>query len=165
MAQTSWPFENIDTNETQFSLWARNIGEGVKGGPDTNELRVTGDDSGMQVRVAAGEALVRGHYYLNDSQATVTITPADLSNARIDTIVLELDPALNRIIARAIAGTPDNSPVPPTLTKTNAGIYQIALANVFVDAAATSILSGDVTDTRTFLSAQPALNPFLLMGG
>lgn len=164
MAQTSWPFENIDTTETQFSRWARHIGEGVVGGPDTNDLRVTGDNSGMQVRLAAGEAMVRGHYYLNDSQATVLIAPADPTNPRIDAIVLELDPALNRIIARAIAGTPDGAPVAPSLTQTVDGIYQILLAHVSVAANETSIEANQVTDLRLFLVPAAPLNPFLLIG-
>ena len=164
MAQTSWPFENIDTTETQFSRWAKHIAEGVDGGPDTNELRVTGDDSGMQVRVAAGEAMVRGHYYRNDSQATVTLAPADPDNPRIDAIVLELDPSENRIIAKSVAGEPDGDPVPPTLIKTDDAIYQVLLAYVEVAANETSIESTHVTDRRVFMTAVSAFNPFLLLG-
>ena len=42
MAQTSFPFESIDTSETQFSQWARNIGEGVRAGAGS-ELLPFGD--------------------------------------------------------------------------------------------------------------------------
>lgn len=164
MAQTSWPFENIDTTETQFSRWARNIGEGVRGGPDDTSLLVTGDDSGLQVRVAAGEALVRGHYYLNDLQATVAISVADTVNPRIDSIILELDPAANKILAKSVSGEAGVSPIEPTLVQTVAGIYQIRLANVYVAVNAITILAEDVSDLRLFLSAQPAVSPFLLMG-
>jgi len=164
MAQSSWPFENIDTTESQFSRWARNITEGVKGGPNTTELLVTGDDSGMQVRVAAGESMVRGHYYLNDSQATVTLDTADLSNPRIDIIVLELNPTANTILVKKVTGVVDPNPVAPQIVQTDAGIYQIELAKVQVDAGTTSIISTDVSDTRIFMTAQNALNPFLLIG-
>jgi hypothetical protein len=58
MAQSSWPFENVDTSETQFSQWARNIGEGVR--PDAlNELEVYADSTGMQVKAKSGQAMVR----------------------------------------------------------------------------------------------------------
>ena len=164
MTQTSFPFENIDTTETQFSKWARNIGEGVKGGPDDNKLLVTGDDSGLQVRIAAGEALVRGHYYISTAQETLTLDTAG-TDTRIDAVVVELDPAANVIILKVVQGLAvASNPVPPTLTQTDAGVYQILLGLVSIASEASSILPGDVTDRRTFLSAQPAFSPFLLMG-
>ncbi len=164
MAQSSWPFENIDTTETQFSKWARHIGEGVNGGPDDTKLKPFGDDSGLQVRVAAGEAMVRGHYYLSTTQETLAIATAG-TNTRVDAIVLELDPTLNSIILKVVQGVavPSN-PAPPTLTQTDAGVYQFLLGLVTIAPSATSILAGAVADRRTFLSAQSALSPFLLMG-
>lgn len=150
MAQSSWPFENIDTSETQFSQWARNIGEGVKTGA-LNELEVFADSSGMQVKVQSGQALVRGHYYQSTAQEVLTITAADLTNPRIDTVVLELDPSANSIVLKVIAGTPAVSPSPTALVQTDAGIYQVKLAEVLVDAAAVTISAGKVTDFRTYI--------------
>ena len=152
MAQTSWPFENIDTSETQFSQWARNIGEGVKTGA-LNELEVFADSTGMQVKVKSGQAMVRGHYYQSTAQETVTLTAADLTNPRIDTIVIELDPSANTILLKAIAGTPGVTPVPTAPVQTDSGIYQYKLAQVLVDAAATTIAAGKVSDYRTYLEA------------
>lgn len=152
MAQSSWPFENIDTSETQFSQWARNIGEGVKTGA-LNELEVFADSTGMQVKAKSGQALVRGHYYQNTAQETLTITAADLTNPRIDTVVVELDPSANSIVLRVIAGSPAVTPAPQPLVQTDAGIYQVKLAEVLVDAAATTIAAGKVTDSRTYLEA------------
>jgi hypothetical protein len=150
MAQSSWPFENIDTTETQFSQWARNIGEGVKPGT-ADELEPFADSSGLNVKVRAGESLVRGHYYRSTATETLTITTADPSNPRIDAVVLELDPTANSIVLKVIAGTPASSPVAPTLTQTDGAVYQQLLAHVDVAASAVSISSGDVTDLRTFL--------------
>lgn len=150
MAQTSWPFENIDTSETQFSQWARNIGEGVKRNT-LNELEVYGDSSGMVVKAESGQAMVRGHYYNNSAEETLIITAADPSNDRIDNVVIELDPSANTIVLKVVAGTPAGSPVAPTLTQTDAGIYQIKLAEVFVEAASTTVDAGDVTDSRSYL--------------
>ena len=150
MAQSSWPFENVDTSETQFSQWARNIGEGVK--PSSlNELEVFADSTGMQVKVKSGQALVRGHYYQNTAQETLTLTAADLTNPRIDTVVVELDPSANTIVLKAIAGTPDVSPIATALVQTDAGIYQIKLADVSVPASATTIPAGNVTDAREYI--------------
>ena len=165
MAQQSYPFENVDVTESQFSKWARHIGEGVNGGPDTNNLRVSGDDSGLQVRVAAGEAMVRGHYYINTSQATLTLDTAG-TDTRIDGIVVELDPAANTIVLKVIQGIAVASdPVPPTPTQTDVNIYQILIGLVTIPADATSILAANVTDRRTYIVAsQQALHPFLMIG-
>jgi hypothetical protein len=164
MTQQSFPFENIDTTESQFSKWARNIGEGVKGGPDQTQLLVTGDDSGLQVRIAAGEALVRGHYYISTAQETLTLDTAG-TDTRVDAIVVELDPAANKITLKVVQGLAvASNPQPPTLTQSDVGIYQILIGLVTIAPEASSILTSDVVDRRTFLSAQPALSPFLLMG-
>ncbi len=150
MAQTSFPFENIDTSETQFSQWARNIGEGVKSGT-LDELEVFGDSSGMQVKVKAGQAMVRGHYYTNTAEEILTITTANVSNPRIDNVILELDPSANSIVLKVVAGTPATSPTAPSLVQTDGGVYQIKLAQVAVAAGATTISAGNVTDYRTYL--------------
>ena len=151
MAQTSWPFDGLDTNETQFSQWSRNIGEGVKGSFNTTDLKPYGDASGMNVKVYAGQAMVRGHYYLSDALNTLTITTANATNPRIDAVVLELDPVANTITQKVVAGTAAASPVAPTLTQTDSGTYQLLLAYVAVGAAVSSISAANVTDARTFL--------------
>lgn len=150
MAQSSWPFENVDTSETQFSQWARNIGEGVK--PSSlNELEVFADSTGMQVKAKSGQALVRGHYYQNTAEVALTLTAADLTNPRVDTVVIELDPSANTIELKTIAGTPAASPVATALVQTDAGIYQVKLADVSVPASATTITAGNVTDARSYI--------------
>ena len=152
MAQSSWPFENIDTSETQFSQWARNIGEGVKTGA-LNELEVFADSTGMQVKVRSGQAMVRGHYYQSTAQETLTVTAADLTNPRMDTVIIELDPSANSIVLKVIAGSPAAVPSPEPLVQTDAGVYQFKLAEVLIDASATTIAAGKVTDSRTYLEA------------
>ena len=152
MAQSSFPFENVDVSETDFGKWASNFQDyGVRGVPGDTNLQVTGDNSGMQVRVAAGEAFVRGHYYVNSAQATVTLDTANASSPRIDAIVLELDLSANSVLLKAVQGTAAGSPTAPTLTQTTTGVYQLLLAYVSVAAAATSIVAGNVTDLRTFM--------------
>lgn len=151
MTQSSWPFENIDTSETQFSQWARNIGEGVKVGTG-DELEPYGDGSGMNVKVDSGQALIRGHYYSNTATVTLTVTAANPTNPRIDLVVLELDPSANTIVLRVVAGTPAGSPVAPALVQTDAGVYQLKMAEIAVAANAFSITAPNVTDTRPFLA-------------
>lgn len=162
MAQSAWPFENIDTSETQFSQWARNIGEGVKGTSGGTELKVFGDSTGMQVKVPAGYAMVRGHYYSNTAQETLTIAAAHATLARIDSVVLQLDPSANTILLVVKTGTAASSPSAPALVQTDSGVYEIRLANVAVAAATTTITSGNVTDTRTFLGTLSAVSSAII---
>jgi len=151
MSESSWPFDGVDTTETQFSQWARNIGEGVKGSIATSDLKAFGDSSGMNVKLPAGQAMVRGHYYSNTAQLTLTIPTAHATLPRIDSIILELDPAANTIVSKVLAGTPASTPVATALTQTDAGIWQQLLATVAVGAAVSTIAVGNVTDARSFL--------------
>ena len=153
MAQTSWPFENVDTTETQFSQMFRNIGEGVKGSSATNDLKPFGDSSGMQVKVYAGQALVRGIYYSSTATETLAVAAAHATLGRIDSVVLELDPSANSILLKVLTGTPASTPVAVTLTQTDAGVWQQLLSTVSVAAAATTVSAGNVTDSRSFLPA------------
>ena len=148
MAQTSWPFENIDTSETQFSLWARNLGQGVIDGK-LLELEPFADGSGMNVKVRSGQALVRGHFYDSTAQETLAIAASDPSLGRKDAVVLRLDPTANSILLTVITGTPDASPSLPALTQTDGGVYDLLIASVDVSAGAVVIAAEDVTDERT----------------
>ena len=150
MAQTSFPFENIDTSETQFSQWARNIGEGIRTGAGS-ELLPFGDSSGMIVKVSSGQSMTRGHYYVSTATESLTVAVADVTNPRIDNVVLELDPAANTILLKVVTGTPAGSPTAPALIQTDSGIWQQLIARVAVAANATTITAGNVTDSRTFL--------------
>jgi hypothetical protein len=152
MAQTSWPFENIDTSETQFSLWARNLGQGVLAGK-LNELESSADGSGMTIKVESGQALVRGHFYDSTSEETLTIAAANVSNPRVDAVVLRLDPTANSILLTVIEGTPATSPVLPALTQTDGGVYDLLIASVNVPAAAVVIAAENVNDERTLFTA------------
>lgn len=152
MAQTSWPFENIDTSETQYSQLFRNLGEGPVAGHGF-ELEPYADSTGMNVKVKSGQALVRGHYYDSTGTETITIPAADATNPRIDRIVLRLDPLANSILLHRLAGTPAASPSAPALTQTDGAIYDLPIAQVYVAANATNIAPGDVTDERVIFSA------------
>jgi len=147
MTQTSFPFEGIDTTETQFSQWARNFNSGVDDVATGTALQVSAG-SGLAVDVAVGESMVRGHYYISDAVETLALATADATNDRIDTVVLKLDPSANSIVLAVKTGTPAGSPSAPTLVQTDAGIYEQPLADVEVPA--TSGVPGTITDRREF---------------
>jgi hypothetical protein len=147
MAQTSFPFENIDTTETEYSYLMRNLGQGIIEGR-LNELDPTANGSGMTVEVATGEALVRGHYYRSNATETVTLSDSDPTSPRIDSVILRLDPGANSIVLAVLTGTPAGAPVATSLTQTDTGIYEILIATISVDANSVVVASEDVTDGR-----------------
>jgi hypothetical protein len=151
MAQSSFPFENVDTSETQFSQMFRNFADGVNGSPTGTELKVTAG-GGMVSSVALGQAIVRGHYYISTAAESLTHSAANATNPRIDSVVLTLDPVTNSIVLAIVEGTAASSPVAPTLTQTDAGTYQYKIADVAIAAAATSL--GTITDQRTFMGSR-----------
>jgi hypothetical protein len=150
MAESSFPWEDIDTTETQFSTMFRTLNDGVNGTPSGDELEVVAGFVGLTVDVEPGQAMVQGHYYINTVAKNVELDTADGSNDRIDTIVLRLDDIANEITAVAVTGTPALSPVPPTLTQTQPyGVFEFPLADVLVPAGAG--VPGTITDRRSFM--------------
>lgn len=151
MTQTSFPFEGIDTTETQFSKWARNFNSGVNDVPTGTALEVS-VGTGLAVNVAAGEAQVRGHYYTSDAVESLALATADATNDRLDLVVLKLDPTANSITLAVKTGTPAGSPVAPTPVQTDAGIFEQPLAEVLVPA--TSGVPTTITDRREFMGTR-----------
>jgi hypothetical protein len=154
MTQTSFPFENIDTTETQYSQMFRNLQDGVNGTYGGTELEVSAG-TGLAVDVDPGAAMVRGHYYISDAVESLSLATADATNPRLDVVVLRLDPTANSIVVAVKTGTPAGSPVAPALVQTDAGIYEFALANVLVPA--TAGVPSTITDRRLFMGTRVSL--------
>lgn len=104
--------------------------------------------TGLAVNVAAGEAMVRGHYYTSDAVESLALATADATNDRLDLVVLKLDPTANSITLVVKTGTPAGSPTAPSLVQTDAGIFEQPLAEVLVPA--TSGVPTTITDRREF---------------
>ena len=152
MAEQSFPFENIDTTESQFSEWATNFQEtGVQGSPTGTELGITVTGSDLNLTVAAGQAFIRGHYYINTSDLVLPVTSAGV-NTRIDIVVVELDPEANTIVTKIVSGEAVAAdPVAPTLTQSATGIYQLPIATLTIPTSTVVITAGMLVDTRTFM--------------
>jgi len=152
MAEQSFPFENIDTTESQFSEWATNFQEtGVQGSPDGTELTITVTGSDLNLTVAAGQAFIRGHYYINTSDLVIAVPTAGV-NTRIDIVVVELNPETNTIVTKLVQGEAVSAdPVAPTLTQSPTGVYQLPIATLTIPTSTVAITAGMLVDTRTFM--------------
>lgn len=149
MTSSYWPFDGTDTTETQYSqLFRRLQSDGVWGEPGDNTLKLV-QGSGMIPVLKSGYALVRGHMYYNDADLNVTFAAAD-ATARIDRLVLRLDPTANTITPTIVKGTA-GSGTPNAITQTDAANYDVLIDEVNIGASATNILTADITDKRTFM--------------
>lgn len=143
MAQTSYPFENVDTTENQFSQWADALALGSGVVNTGNKLAVTPLALNAGVQVASGKAVVRGHFYQSTDVESFNIPAAPASQWRKDFIVLTLDPAANSIVLARVEGTPASTlegAALPTLTQSETGVYQMPIALVNVEGFVSSII-------------------------
>ncbi len=128
--------------------------------PTGTELQVSATNPvTLGVLVAVGAGLTDGRYSeVYDAALSLTITTANPTNPRIDTVVLRrnLDPAVRAAQVVVKAGTATASPVAPTLQQ-DATIWEEPLANVAVAAGATGIVAANITDRRAAASARNAL--------
>lgn len=109
-----------------------------------DDLKVTAD--GMKTTVAAGRAWINGHYYHNDAPFTFAAVTAPTGGKRYDRVFLRLntDIAARKIELVYREGTAANTPVKPAPVR-EGDIYELALADIFIDTNATNVI---VTDTR-----------------
>lgn len=153
MAQTSWPFENADTTEAQFSaLFAKLQTTGVDGDSSGTSLAVSAN-TGMAVNVAAGFAIVRGFAYQSTAVEPLTLDAGN-TQPRIDLVILRLDPTVNSVVLAVKKGTPAASPTDPALTQVEGAVWEMPLAKVTVGANATAVGPLDIADARPLLSTQ-----------
>jgi hypothetical protein len=105
--------------------------------------------SGLNTTLKTGYALVRGHMYYNSADLTVAFTAGGAS-ARIDLLVLRLDPTANTIKAIVLPGAL-GAGVAPAPTQTDAGVYDLPIAEVTVAAGSSSITTANIKDVRQFM--------------
>lgn len=140
------------------SVRATRPGPGVRLPTD---LAVTANGTpNMTVNVAAGEAVVDGsqntlsqgsYEVLNDATVNLAIAASDPTNPRIDIVVAQVQDAAysgatNAWQLAVVTGTPAPSPSVPA-----APANSLILAQIAVAANATTIVSGNITDRRTYL--------------
>lgn len=164
MAERGFPLagSNINTEDD----WSLAVGKMATNGVYSgflNALAVSANGLSMGVTVASGASNTGGFYYQSDAARTLAFTTAHATLPRIDTVVVRLNRTVTPPIytTAVVAGTPNGSPVAPTLTQTigvlgTPTIYELPLADVRVNAAVGTITADKVTDRRTYVV--PALS-------
>lgn len=162
----SWLQQGSHSAENdRLSMQALFATSGVMG---QTSMAVTQNGAGaMNVNVASGWCAIVGNYQsnmgvyqaYNDATTNLTITTADTTNPRIDRVVVTISDAYytgltNTVAFQVLAGTPAASPTAPS-TPTNS----ISLATIAVAANASTILTANITDTRTFATSEAFVSP------
>lgn len=151
MAEKSSFFNSVSGDrkykaEDWASYFGTLIGNGVFPNPATN-LQVVPGASGLTVTVHAGKAWINGYYYNNTDDLTLTLPTPDGSKKRIDRIVVRWSLSDRKISAQVKSGTAATNPSAAVLQR-DSDVYELAIADVLVGVAATSLTSASITDRR-----------------
>lgn len=113
------------------------------------EAMVVKANTGMEITVGAGRALVKLRWCKNDAELPITLNPADVQYGRYDLIVLRcnLSEAAREITIDIKSGEPAQTPKYPEIVDTET-IKEMPLAAVYVKKNATTIYQSDITDLR-----------------
>lgn len=103
--------------------------------------------SGMTVNAAQGAAIVDGFIYYNDSSMSLTISTANASLPRIDSIMLRWNIPNRTMNLTVVTGTAQSNPSAPAPVR-DGTYYDMQIATVYVGAGVASITAANITDTR-----------------
>ena len=109
-----------------------------------DDMLVSGASS--PITVAAGGGCVYGMLYDADEAMSVSVPTPSSGFSRYDLVVLRRDWSVQTVRVARVAGTAGMAPAVPSLTQTAGTIWEVPLATVLIDSAATITL----TDTREF---------------
>lgn len=104
-------------------------------------------DSGMNVILSAGQAIIDGYRYELEQDMSFTIEAADGVLDRIDRVSIVWDKANRDIHAEVVKGTASYSPVAPSRRWTEE-YRELISADVYVGAGVITIQQKDITDRR-----------------
>lgn len=146
MAERSFPLENTLYTAEEASLWFAPRTSGVHA---SDVLGVTASD-GLSVTVAPGLAWLKyaefaGVAYANTEAKRLQLDAASTNYPRIDRIVIRYSKSENKVYLAVRKGTAASSPSAPAIVR-DANTYEISLAQVRINAGATSVSS--ITDER-----------------
>lgn len=123
------------------------IGNGIFAGR-SNELQVfQAVPAGMSVVLSSGQSWIEGYGYINDSDLSIPVDPADGSLGRIDRIVNQWSSVDRRIRTVWKKGTPAVNPVAPTL-RWDADYKELNICTIDVSAGLSAITQDKIHDTR-----------------
>lgn len=126
-----------------FSNWLRKF---FTTGVFNGDLIVTANGN-MTISVSGGYANIDGKVKFFDNRTVLTVENADPTYNRIDTVVVERNDTERDFILKVVKGGMSTDPLPTAPIREN-GIYQLVIANIYVEAGVTSITQDVISDTK-----------------
>lgn len=144
-----YPANGFDFDATDVAAYLAGLTSGVFSGDEDFPVTAAG---GLKVTVGAGRGWVHpsrftGYSITKREADTLTMPLADPSLPRIDRIVMRYDAGARAASLQVLQGTASSTPTAPTISRTEL-IYDLCLAEITLPAAAASITTGQITDTR-----------------
>ena len=145
----TYPLNGIDYDAADAAGYTATRTSGVYSSEEDFAVTAAG---GLSVTVSAGVGWVHparfeGYSVIMREAETLTLALADGQRTRIDRIVLRYDTAARKSSLLVVQGTPDTQPTAPGISRT-ALLYDLCLAQITLPAGSTTIVAGNITDTR-----------------
>lgn len=141
-----WNAENDDReyDADSFSMWLKKF---FTTGVFNGDLE-TSATNGMGIVVSPGYANIEGKVRFFDAETNFTIAPSNSTYPRIDTVVVRCDYTNRQIVLDVVKGQyGGNSPI-PTPPVRNTGLYELVIAEIYVEEGATSLNPSNISDKR-----------------
>nr|DAO99489.1 MAG TPA: Receptor Binding Protein [Caudoviricetes sp.] len=144
-----YPANGCDFDAADVAAYLAGLTSGVFSGDEDFPVTAAG---GLKVTVGAGRGWVppsrfTGYSITKREADTLTMPLADQSRPRIDRIVMRYDAGARAASLHVLQGTASSTPTAPAISRTEL-IYDLCLAEITRPAAAASITTGQITDTR-----------------
>ena len=144
-----YPANDYDFDAADVAAYLAGLTSGVFSGDEDFPVTAAG---GLKVTVGAGRGWVHpsrftGYSITKRESDTLTMPLADPSLPRIDRIVMRYDAGARAASLQVLQGTASSTPTAPAISRTEL-IYDLCLAEITRPAAAASITTSQITDTR-----------------
>lgn len=144
-----YPANGFDFDAADVAAYLAGLTSGVFSSAEDFPVTAAG---GLKVTVGAGRGWVHpsrftGYSITKREADTLTLPLADPSLPRIDRIVMRYDAGARAASLQVLQGTASSTPTAPAISRTEL-IYDLCLAEITRPAAAASITTGQITDTR-----------------
>ena len=144
-----YPANGYNFDAADVAAYLAGLTSGVFSGDEDFPVTAAG---GLKVTVGAGRGWVHpsrftGYSITKREDDTLTMPLADPSLPRIDRIVMRYDAGARAASLQVLQGTASSTPTAPAISRTEL-IYDLCLAEITRPAAAASITTGQITDTR-----------------
>lgn len=130
----------------------RVISNGVFATPDgtpSTDLQVLSADNGMNIIIKSGDAFFANKWFENPADIPLIVPNNTAIVPRRDSVIAQVNKNSTGRVGNIVyrAGEPGSNPQAPSIN-TDSNIIEYRIANIYVDAGATTISQSNITDLR-----------------